>query len=58
MPGAPAGGGSYGFQDDNPGKPGTTARRASFRTRIAFDIPIEQRIRPGLTGRLRIETRP
>jgi PGAP1-like protein len=50
----------YGFQDVNPGKPGTTAvtRSIEGETGIAFDIPIEQKTRPGLKGSLRIEARP
>ena len=48
----------YGFQDQNPGKPGTAAAtRAIGNDAIAFDIPIEQKTRPGLKGALRIEAR-
>jgi pimeloyl-ACP methyl ester carboxylesterase len=48
----------YGFQDQNPGKPGMTAvTRALGSDAIVFDIPIEQKSRPGLKGALRIETR-
>lgn len=53
----------YGYQDINPGKPGVDA---AFRTLVnadpaaglAFDIPIQQKARPGLLGTLRIEARP
>lgn len=50
----------YGFQSDNPGKPGVTANTRSLAngTGIAFDIPIAQRTNPGLIGTLRIEARP
>jgi pimeloyl-ACP methyl ester carboxylesterase len=52
----------YGFQDMNPGKPGVEAsvRRLpeAEEKGIAFDIPIEQKTRPGLRGKLRIEARP
>ena len=64
----------YGYQDDNPGKPGLgaetrpiggvgggdpkadSAAKASPR-RIAFDVPIAQKTKPGLKGTLRIEAR-
>ncbi len=58
----------YGFQDDNPGKPGLDAEtraiggvgggdatadaKAKELRGIAFDIPIAQKTRPGLTGTL------
>jgi hypothetical protein len=66
----------YGFQEDNPGKPGIAAETrplggvggivggadakaaASAPSGIAFDIPVSQKTRPGLTGTLRIEARP
>ena len=53
----------YGFQDMNPGKPGVDAdTRPLIKGKpdagIAFDIPIEQKARPGLRGTLRIEARP
>lgn len=53
----------YGFQDINPGKPGIAAETDSFRDAaqnavgLTFDIPIEQRSKPGLSGKLRIEVR-
>jgi hypothetical protein len=50
----------YGLQDTNPGLPGKTAdtRPLENERGLAFDIPIEQKRRPGLTGTLRIEARP
>ncbi len=50
----------YGYQDMNPGKPGIDAVTRSLEDEngIAFDIPIEQKSRPGLKGSLRIEARP
>jgi hypothetical protein len=50
----------YGFQDMNPGKPGkdVPTRALAGGSGIAFDIPVEQAARPGLTGNLRIEARP
>lgn len=54
----------YGFQENNPGKPGVSAETraldggAGLAPGLAFDIPIEQKARPGLVGRLRIEARP
>jgi hypothetical protein len=53
----------YGFQDMNPGKPGMDAETRELSpgdpaAGIAFDIPIEQKTRPGLRGRLRLEARP
>lgn len=47
----------YGFQEANPGKPGTTAETYKIRNgaAIAFDIPLLQKTRPGFTGTLRIE---
>ena len=49
----------YGFQDDNPGKPGISAetRELDGEEGIAFDIPIAQRTRPGVKGTLRLEAR-
>jgi len=60
----------YGFQDINPGKPGVNAvtrgvggggakaDAVAAAPGLAFDIPIEQKARPGLRGTLRIEARP
>lgn len=53
----------YGYQDINPGKPGVDADLRPIATAgasagFAFDIPIEQKARPGLRGSLRIEARP
>jgi hypothetical protein len=53
----------YGFQDINPGKPGKDAITRPIienepNAGIAFDIFIEQKTRPGLCGKLRIEIRP
>lgn len=50
----------YGYQDDNPGKPGIAAvtRNLDGEAGIAFDIPIAQKTRPGVKGTLRIEARP
>jgi hypothetical protein len=53
----------YGYQDINPGKPGVDAASRPLvdtdpAAGLAFDIPIEQKARPGLSGRLRIEARP
>lgn len=49
----------YGFQDVNPGKPGVSVDTRPLATGpgLEFHIPLEQRARPGLTGRLRIEVR-
>ena len=53
----------YGFQDINPGKPGLVPVTrvldggAAAVPGLAFDIPIEQKARPGLRGKLRIEAR-
>lgn len=53
----------YGFQDINPGKPGVTADTKALRDAaqntvgLTFDIPIEQKSKPGLSGKLRIEVR-
>lgn len=53
----------YGYQDINPGKPGVDAITRPLvggdtNAGIVFDIPIEQKTRPGLHGKLRIEARP
>jgi hypothetical protein len=53
----------YGYQDINPGKPGVDAETRPLESNdkgagLAFDIPIEQKARPGLHGTLRIEVRP
>ncbi len=54
----------YGFQDMNPGKPGIDAETRRLEGApgaaegLAFDVPIEQRTRPGFSGRLRVEARP
>jgi hypothetical protein len=52
----------YGYQDINPGKPGVNAESrpllsGNVTVGLAFDIPIEQKARPGLRGTLRIEAR-
>jgi hypothetical protein len=49
----------YGYQEDNPGKPGSDAvtRTLDGEAGIAFDIPIAQRTRPGVKGTLRFEAR-
>ena len=50
-------------QDINPGKPGVDAVTraldggAMAAPGLAFDIPIEQKAKPGLRGKLRIEAR-
>jgi pimeloyl-ACP methyl ester carboxylesterase len=50
----------YGYQEDNPGKPGRNAvtHNLDDEVGIAFDIPIAQRTRPGIKGTFRIEARP
>ena len=53
----------YGYQDMNPGKPGREAKTlplipGSANGGLTFEIPIEQKTRPGLIGKLRIEARP
>ncbi|HSK29344.1 MAG TPA: hypothetical protein VLA17_05220 [Candidatus Limnocylindria bacterium] len=53
----------YGYQDINPGKPGVEVESrplvgSDAAAGLAFDIPIEQKTRPGLHGTLRIEARP
>jgi hypothetical protein len=49
----------YGYQDMNPGKPGKDAKTEVLAgdSGIGFAIPIEQKTRPGLVGKLRIEAR-
>jgi hypothetical protein len=53
----------YGFQDINPGKPGRDAVTRALNDGagalkgLAFDIPIEQKAKPGFRGTLRIEAR-
>ena len=49
----------YGYQEDNPGKPGIDAptRKLDGELGIAFEIPILQKTRPGVKGTLRIEAR-
>lgn len=50
----------YGFQSDNPGKPGVPAKTYALQSGdgIGFDIEIAQRVRPGMQGTLRLEARP
>ncbi|OOO00915.1 MAG: hypothetical protein USCGTAYLOR_02889 [Chromatiales bacterium USCg_Taylor] len=54
----------WGFQRINPGKPGKVAEPtaldggAAAAPGLTFDIPIAQKVRPGLRGKLRIEARP
>ena len=54
----------YGTQDMNPGKPGKDVETrllesgANDSSGVIFEIPIEQRVAPGLRGRLRLEARP
>jgi hypothetical protein len=53
----------YGYQDINPGKPGVDAESRPLvitdtAAGLVFNIPIEQKARPGVHGTLRIETRP
>jgi hypothetical protein len=49
----------YGYQEDNPGKPGIDAVTCKLdgEAGIAFDIPIAQKTRPGVKGTLRFEAR-
>jgi hypothetical protein len=49
----------YGYQDMNPGKPGkdATTKALPGNSGIGFEIPIEQKTRPGLVGKLRIEAK-
>jgi hypothetical protein len=52
----------YGYQEISPGKPGKTVDTRALGSDpgsgIAFEVPIEQKARPGLSGKLRIEVRP
>jgi hypothetical protein len=52
----------YGYQEISPGKPGKNAETQPLggdpESGITFDIPIEQKSRPGLRGKLHIEARP
>ena len=50
----------YGYQDLSPGNPGRTAatRPLDDGPGVTFTIPVEQKKRPGLRGRLRFEARP
>ena len=60
----------YGYQQGNPGNPGKSAETrvldgkdakqdaAADLPGIAFEIPSEQNVQPGLRGTLRIEARP
>jgi len=50
----------YGYQEDNPGRPGKNAPTYALPegTGLAFDIPVVQKTRPGITGKLHIEARP
>jgi hypothetical protein len=66
IPDADAQGGwriKYGYQDMNPGKPGKLAETRLIEAAggeaagLAFEIPVEQKTRPGLRGKLRIEAK-
>jgi hypothetical protein len=50
----------YGFQEVNPGKPGVAAPTTPLKGErgLGFEIPLEQKTRPGFKGTLRIEARP
>lgn len=50
----------YGSQEQNPGRPELDAvtRKLDSGQGIAFDLPVEQKTRPGLKGKLRLEARP
>lgn len=49
----------YGYQDINPGKPGKDVETKTLPGKgVTFAIPIEQKARPGLSGKLRLEVRP
>jgi hypothetical protein len=50
----------YGSQEQNPGRPEQDAvtRKLDSGQGIAFDLPVEQKTRPGLKGKLRLEARP
>jgi len=49
----------YGYQEINPGKPGSDAQLFQLPdgSGFTFEIPVAQKARPGLSGRLRIEAR-
>lgn len=51
----------YGYQEENPGKAGINAEVHELADEqsagVGFEIPIEQKTRPGLKGALRIEAR-
>ncbi len=49
----------YGYQEDNPGRPGKDAQTYALPddSGLAFDIPVAQKTRPGVTGKLHIEVR-
>jgi len=49
----------YGYQEDNPGRPGKEAPIYTLPdgSALAFDIPVAQKTRPGITGKLHIEVR-
>ncbi len=55
----------YGYQETNPGRPGIAAETRALAARgeggqpgLTFDIPLAQKVSPGLSGALRIEARP
>lgn len=53
----------FGYQDITPGKPGKSLPGrpldpANEAAGLAFDIPVEQKTRPGMRGTLRLEARP
>jgi PGAP1-like protein len=50
----------YGYQEDSPGQPGRLASTSPIAggTGLSFEIPVEQKTRPGIVGSLRIEARP
>ena len=52
----------YGYQEISPGKPGKTVDTRPLgdgaTSGISFEVPIEQKARPGLSGKLRFEVRP
>ena len=50
----------YGYQEDNPGRPGKDAPTYALAggAGLAFDIEVAQRTRPGVAGRLHVEARP
>jgi|GEM_PF-2467094 len=49
----------YGYQENNPGKAGVDVATEKLQGEegITFNIPIQQKARPGLKGALRIEAR-